>query len=78
MLRLQDMEGGRWEFALDSLVTARLTSSLPMGGPPDSVLRLAPVSGTSRARLVLRELEGVQQADTVAVERLEADVLLGR
>ncbi|MCC6377725.1 MAG: DUF4153 domain-containing protein, partial [Burkholderiales bacterium] len=76
LLTLEDQKGGHWNFALDSLIAARLASGQTATGPMDAAVRLESVSGTSRARLLLRELSGLQQADTVAVQQLEADVLL--
>jgi hypothetical protein len=76
LLTLEDLKGGHWNFALDSLIAARLASGQTATGPMDAAVRLESVSGTSRARLLLRELSGLQQADTVAVQQLEADVLL--
>lgn len=77
-LELADREGGRWTFAFDSLITARLESGKPATGPQDGALRIDAASGTSRARLILRHLIGQQQADTTAVQQLDADVLLAK
>lgn len=78
LLELADRAGGRWTFAFDSLIAARLESGSNMVEPQDGALRIDAASGTSRARLILRHLIGQQQADTVAVQQLEADVLLER
>ena len=75
-LMLKDSMGGRWTFALDSLIAVRLDAGPTALGPRDGVLRIEATTGTSRARLLLRELDGQQQADTIAVDRLDADVLL--
>ncbi|MBK7368175.1 MAG: DUF4153 domain-containing protein [Candidatus Eisenbacteria bacterium] len=77
LLTLEDQKGGRWTFAFDSLIAAAIESG-STAGPLRSAVRLEPASGTSRARLLLRELDGQQQADTIAVDRLDADVLLAK
>ncbi|MFN8586860.1 MAG: DUF4153 domain-containing protein [Candidatus Eisenbacteria bacterium] len=74
---LADTLGGRWSFALDSLITAQL-STAPDAEPREHPLRLDAMSGTSRARLVIRMLNGAVQSDTTAVFGFDADVLLGK
>ncbi|MCC6651272.1 MAG: DUF4153 domain-containing protein, partial [Candidatus Eisenbacteria bacterium] len=78
LLTLEDRKGGRWTFSFDSLITARIESGPAAGARVQNALRLEPVPGTSRARFLLRELNGQQQADTITVHRFDADVLLGK
>lgn len=77
-LNVRDGVGGHWIFALDSLISARLESGQTALGPKEAALRLEAVASTSRAQLFLRELDGRQEADTVVVHRLDADVLLAK
>ena len=75
-MTLADHEGGRWTFAFDSLVAALIERGSATAGPVRDAVRIESASGTSRARMLLRELSGQQQADTVTVHRLDADVLI--
>lgn len=78
VLTVAEHDGGRWTFALDSLITARLETGQTAVAPHDGALRIRSASGTSPARLVLRELDGQQHADTVLVHHVEAYVLLAK
>lgn len=78
VLTVSDTLGGWWAFSLDSLVTARVQSAQMANVPTERAVRLDAVSGTSRARLVLRNLEGVIMADTTSIRDLDGELLIGR
>ncbi len=77
-LTVTDTLGGRWTFALDSLVTARARSAQTAIAPTERALRFDAVSGTSPARLVLRHLEGVIRADSTSIRDLDGELLIAR
>jgi len=70
--------GSHWQVPLDSLI--RALELRPFPPPPDSVRRVRYELGDSKehGRLLIRQLSGVVQADSLRIALISGDLYLGR